>query len=39
MAVVSNSRDIDVLVPNMFVTTVKIWASLVAVFIPLQVYR
>ena len=39
MAIVSDSRDIDTAVADMLVTTVKMEASFVEVFIPLQAYR
>ena len=39
MAVVGDGEDIDAVVANMLVATVKMGTSLTGVFIPLQAYR
>ena len=39
MVVVSDGRDIDAVVANMLIATIKMGTSLIGVFISLQVYR
>ena len=39
MAVVSDGRNVDTMIANMFITTVMVGTSFRGVFVPFQVYR